>query len=296
MLPDDVKKKYIEAGKIAASTLNYCASHVKVGSSLLEATTKAEEKLIQLGGEFAFPPQISLNRIAAHYCAEPEDTILFQEGDVVKIDVGAMVDGYIGDNALTVNLGDHDDLVDASRKALDEALKVVRPGVAVGEIGSVIQEKIQERGFSPVRNLSGHALEQYKYHAPPNIPNFDSGDKTQLQNGMVIAIEPFASTGAGVIFESSGANIFSQVGHKQPRSPLTRQVYQDIENYGGMPFTTRWLTKRFPAIKVNFALRELMQLGVIRSYPPLPDKTGGLVSQAEHTIIVEDKPVVTTRI
>jgi methionyl aminopeptidase len=292
----DEREKYIQAGNIAGHALNYGASLIKVGESLLDVTEKVEKKILDLGGEFAFPPQISLNEIAAHYCAASKDTIIFKKGDLAKIDVGVMIDGYIGDTALTVNLGEHEKLVEASRHALDNAIKIIEPGVTLSEIGRTIHDTITKYGFSPVKNLSGHGLDQYVFHAKPSIPNFDTGDKTKLEKGKTIAIEPFATDGAGVIYESSNENIYSQVNKKPVRNIITRQVLSEIEQYRSMPFTTRWLTRKFPEPKVNFALRELQQLGIITSYPPLPDQRKGFVSQAEHTIIVEEEPIVTTRI
>ncbi len=292
----DKREKYLKAGKIASTALHHGAKLVKPGVSLLEITEAIEKKVIDMGGEFAFPPQISLNEIAAHYCADPNDETVFREGDIVKIDVGAMIDGYIGDNALTVDLGDNKELVQASREALNNAIKIIKPGVTLGEIGRVIQETITKKGFSPVRNLSGHGLNQYVYHDKPSIPNFDTGDNTKLEKGQVIAIEPFASTGAGIIFESSNANIFSLKSKKPVRNIITRKILKEIESFKGMPFTTRWLTKKFHEGKVKFALRELLQKEIINEYPPLPDRDSGLISQAEHTIIVDDKPIITTKI
>jgi methionyl aminopeptidase len=296
VLDEKIKEKYLKAGRIAAEARDYGASLIKEGTSLLQVTEAVEKKVIELGGEFAFPPQISLNEIAAHYCAEQSDAILFKKGDLVKIDVGVMIDGYIGDTAVTVNLGEHSKLLEASREALNNAIKKVRPGVTVSEIGRTIHDTIVSYGFSPVKNLSGHGLNQYVFHDRPSIPNFDTGDKTKLEKGMVIAIEPFASMGAGVIYESGQGNIFSQVGKKPVRNTMTRDVLKEIENYRAMPFTTRWLARKFPLPKVNFALRELLQLGVIRSYPPLPDMGKGFISQAEHTMIVDDEVIVTTRV
>jgi methionyl aminopeptidase len=292
----DKKESYVQAGRIAAEALHYGAKLIKVDASLLDVTEKVEQKVLDLGGEFAFPPQISLNEIAAHYCAEPKDETIFKKGDLAKLDVGVMIDGYIGDNAISVNLGEHEKLVEASREALNNAVKAVRPGVTLGELGKAVQDTITKYGFSPVRNLSGHGLDQYVFHDKPNIPNFDTGDKTELKEGMVIAIEPFASAGKGMIYESSNANIFSQVNKKPVRNIITRQVLKEIEVFKGMPFTTRWLVKKLPEPKINFALRELMQYEIIKSYPPLPDQAKGLISQAEHTVIVEDVPIVTTRI
>lgn len=292
----DVREKYIEAGKIAATALKYGAKHIQIGKTLLKATVAAEQKVLDMGGEFAFPPQISLNEIAAHYCADPDDETVFKKGDLAKIDVGVMIDGYIGDNALTVDLGENEKLVKASRDALNNALKLIRPGATLSEIGKTIQDTITKAGYAPVKNLSGHGLDQYVYHDKPSIPNFDTGDQTPLKEGKVIAIEPFASSGSGIIFESSNANIFSMRKKKPVRNIITRNVFKEIVKFKDMPFTTRWLTKSMPAAKVNFALRELMQHGVINSYPPLPDTQKGLISQAEHTVIVEDEPIVTTRI
>ena len=131
----------------------------------------------------------------------------------------------------------------------------------------------------------------------------NQGEPRQYRQGLClqhslfsVAIEPFASTGAGVIFESSNANIFSLAIKKPVRNIITRQVLKEIEKYKELPFTTRWLTKKFPEPKVNFALRELLQKEILHKYPPLPDRAGGLVSQAEHTIIVDDEVIVTTKV
>lgn len=292
----DEREKYIEAGKISALALKHGASLIKIGSSLLDVTEAVEKKILDLGGEFTFPPQISLNEIAAHYCAEPDDDIVFKKGDLAKLDCGAMIDGYPGDNAITVDLGNNEKLVNASRDALNNAIKIIKPGVSLGEIGKTIQNTITKAGFSPVKNLSGHGLSRYEYHDKPSIPNFDTGDPTELVKGQVIAVEPFASNGAGVIYETNRSNIFSQISSKPVRNPITRNILKEIESYNQMPFTTRWLTKKFHPGKVNFALRELLQNEILHSYPPLPDKDNGLISQAEHTIIVDDEPIVTTRI
>ncbi len=292
----DEYEKYIEAGKISALALNHGASLIKVGASLIDVTEAVEKKILDEGAEFTFPPQISINEIAAHYCADPDDETTFKKGDIVKLDCGAMIDGYPGDNALTVNLGEYEKLVKASRDALNNAIKIIEPGVSLGKIGKTIQETITKAGFAPVRNLSGHGLSRYRYHDKPSIPNFDTNDKTQLKKGQVIAIEPFASNGSGIIYETNRANIFSQKTIKPVRNPITRNILKEIQSYNNMPFTTRWLTKKFHPGKVSFALRELLQKEIIVSYPPLPDQDNGYISQAEHTVIVEDDPIVTTKI
>lgn len=284
-----------KAGKIAAEALEYGRNLIKPGASLLEVSDKIEEKISSLGGKPAFPAQISCDNIAAHYCADPDDETIFEK-QVACLDIGVHVNGAVGDNACTVDLsGANSDLVKASQDALKEATEILQIGVTLREIGKAIEEAITSYGFQPVRNLSGHGLGIYDIHSKPSIPNFDNGDTTELQQGMTIAIEPFASMGDGKIYETERANIFMVQQMKPVRSPITRQILKQIETYEGLPFTTRWLTKKFPIFKVNFALKELMNAGAIQQFPPLPDKNG-LVSQAENSFLIDDKVETLTRI
>lgn len=288
--------KWIKAGRIAAEALEYGKGLIKPGAKLLEVSEKIEEKIRFLGGECAFPVQISMDHIAAHYCSDPDDESVFEK-QLCCLDVGVHVDGCIGDTACTIDLsGANKELVAASRDAVDNAAKMIQIGTTLGEIGKVIQETIESYGFSPIRNLSGHGLSSYNIHDKPSIPNIDTKDETKLEKGQVIAVEPFATNGAGMIYETDKANIFSQINTKPVRSQVSRQILKEIEQYKGLPFTTRWLAKKFPLFKVSFALRELLSLEIIKRYPPLPDVRKGLVSQAEHSFIIDDKVVVTTRI
>ncbi|RMF55351.1 type II methionyl aminopeptidase [Candidatus Woesearchaeota archaeon] len=284
---------YKKAGRIAAQALDYGARMIKPGASLLEVSDLVEKKIIDLGGEIAFPTQISLNQVAAHNCADPDDKTVFKEGDLVKIDVGAHVNGFVGDTARTVDLGNHKDIVKASEEALANAIKVLRPGITLREIGKEIQETIQKYSLSPVRNLCGHGLGKFNIHDKPSIPNYDNGDSTSLKEGQAIAIEPFATDGVGMIYESSPANIFMLTNKKPVRNSITREILKLIESYNGLPFTTRWLVRKYPVFKVKFALRDLLNNRIIRDYPPLPEKRG-FVAQTEHTVIIKDKPIITT--
>ncbi|MBW2971394.1 type II methionyl aminopeptidase [Candidatus Woesearchaeota archaeon] len=279
-------KCYQEAGRIAAETLVYGASLIKKNTYLLDVIEKLEHHITQKA-EMAFPPQISLNNVAAHFYPDHHDEIVFEE-QVAKLDVGVHVDGFIGDTACTVDLsGKHGELVQASREALDNALAIVKHGVTIGEIGAVIQDTITKYGLAPVRNLSGHGLADFDVHAWPSIPNTATGDKTQLEEGWVVAIEPFASTGAGIVVETSNATLFQLLDVKPVRDHTTREVLKFIENFGDLPFAKRWLVEDFPVFKVNFALKRLLHFEIIKEFPPLADKAKGIVSQAEHTVLVE---------
>lgn len=278
-----------EAGKLAAKALQFGLKQIKPGVKLIDVVDSVEEEIKAMGGEIAFPAQISCNAIAAHFCPNQDDDTVF-ENQVASLDVGAHVNGAIGDNARTIDLsGHHSELVKASEEALENAIKTVKAGVTLGEIGKAIGNTITKYGFSPIHNLGGHGLDIYNIHCKPTIPNYDTGDSTQLKAGQIIAIEPFATDGAGMIYESDKGTIFAMVQKKPVRNIFTRQVLAEISKYKDLPFTTRWLLRKFPAIKVNFALKEMLQLGVIRDYPPLPDQNKGIVTQAEHTMMVTDE-------
>jgi methionyl aminopeptidase len=133
-------------------------------------------------------------------------------------------------------------------------------------------------------------------HNIPSIPNYDTGEKAALKEGMTIAIEPFASDGVGLIQDKGIPYIHSLSGKKPVRNIVTRQIMKKLSGYNGLPFATRWLTKDFPLFKVNFALKELNQLEILKSYPPLVERTNGMVSQAEHSVYVGDKVIVMTKI
>ena len=281
-------KDWKKAGKIAAEALDYGCNLVKPGASLLEVTIKVEDKIEKLGGKCAFPAQFSINDIAAHYTASVEDKTVFKKGDLVKVDIGVHVNGAIGDNARTVDLGDNKRIVDASLEALNEAIKIVKDGTKLRYIGKVIEKTIVSQKLKPVKNLSGHLIERYTEHAGFNVPNFDNKDDTELEEGMVIAIEPFATNGIGVILDGKKSGIYAIVSENSVRDQITREVLKFIkEEYQTLPFCKRQLLKYIPEFKVNFALRNLTKYDIIREYNHLPEKEKGLVSQAEHTVLVE---------
>ena len=287
-MEEQVKQNYIKAGKISAEVLNYGKSLIKKGNSLLDATEKIESEIFKLGGKPAFPVQISCNDIAAHFCVEEDDKNIFDE-QMVSLDLGVHVDGAIGDNAYTIDLsGKFKDLVKAAQEALGEALKIINVGAELRQIGKAINDTILSYGYNPVRNLSGHGLDLYNIHTKPIIPNIDNGDKTLLKKGMIFAVEPFATNGSGVVFESGLATVFMLERKKPVRSPITREVLREIESYERLPFAKRWLTRKFGA-KANFALRELTQLGLLHQFPPLVEVNKGIVSQAEHSVLIDDE-------
>lgn len=298
----DSKKKektdedyYFEAGKISQVALQAGAKKIKKKAKLLDVTEIVEKKIKDLGGKMAFPVNISQNERAAHYACPVDDESVFGN-DVVKLDVGAHVNGFIGDNALTVDLtGKNAKLVKASEDALKNAVNALAPGVKNTEVGAIIEETIEKAGFKPVENLSGHVLRQNLLHSGLSIPNVEWGTEFTIEEGMAIAIEPFASMGRGRVTDERLVEIFSLDKPKPVRNADARKVLAlVIENYPFMPFTERWLSKACTGFRLKVALKELVSRGVFDSYPVLHDT--GLVSQAEWTVLVtKDGCEVTTK-
>ena len=276
--------KWKKAGEIAATALEHGRKMIKPGAKIVDILDAVDKKIYDLGAIPAFPSQISLNEVAAHACAKQDDEQTL-ENEVVKLDCGAVYEGAIGDNAVTVDLsGNYEELVLASREALQAAIATVKPGVELRLIGRAIQEAIEKRGCKPVVNLSGHGLGEWDVHCKPTIPNFDNGDPRVIEEGMVFAIEPFATNGKGRIHESGEATVLHWVQDRPNR--VDRSIVSAIKSFHGLPFALRWLTRKFSPGKVKLALRQLEQQEIIRAYPPLVEVSGGMVSQAEHSVRV----------
>lgn len=292
----EVLQSYLKAGHIAATALQYGAKQIKAGVRMVDVLDAVEDKIRAMGGGLGFPAQSSLNNVAAHHCPVHDDPLTYKEGDLVKIDVGVHVDGYIADTAVSVNLGGWDELVKASQDARDAALRLVAPGVSTAELGRAIQEAITAYGFAPVHNLSGHGISRWVIHDKPSVPNYDTGKGVALQEDQVIAIEPFATMGSGAIMEGGNPTVFAVVANRPVRSQYAREILQHLTAFNGLPFTTRWITRQFGDGKARLAIRELLAAGVLHAYPPLPDKDGKLVSQSEKACIVGKKTIVYTEI
>ncbi len=276
-------EKHEKAGEVLKKVREEVASMVKPGVKLIEVAEFVENRIRELGAEPAFPCNISINSDAAHCTPKRSDERVFNEGDLVKIDIGAHVDGYIADTAFTVDLGDNEDLVKAAEEALKSAIEIIEPGVSTAEIGKTIEETIREFGFKPVINLTGHGFLPYVAHAPPTIYNYGIEKGVKLIEGMVIAIEPFVTNGVGKVSERSEVEIYSLLNLKPVRGRIERQILKEIEKYRTLPFAKRWLSKAPDVI-----LAKLVREKVLRSYPVLTEVSGGLVSQAEHTVVIEE--------
>ncbi len=275
-----------KAGQILKEVMEYARGLVKPEMKLLEIAEKIEEKIIKLGGKPAFPVNLSMNDIAAHYTSAYDDQSLAR--GLLKVDVGVHVEGCVADGAFSMDLEESEEntrLIEASQKALVAALQVVRRNVTLGEIGRVIQKEIVSCGFSPITNLSGHEILPYEVHAGLTIPNVDTGSEMILDEG-VYAIEPFATTGAGSVYEGKPSGIYQLKKSRPVRDPLAREILKYIEEeYLTLPFCSRWIVKKF-GMRALLALSQMEQQGIMHHYRQLIEKGHGKVSQAEKTILI----------
>jgi methionyl aminopeptidase len=285
-------EKHREAGEILAQVRDEAAERVAVGTSYLEISEWAEDRIRELGGTPAFPVNVSVDEEAAHGAAGPDDDRVIGE-EMVKLDIGVHVDGWLADTAVTVDFSGNQDLVEAAEEALDAALDVVEAGVDTGTVGAAIEDVIDGYGYNPVVNLTGHGLGRWEQHVSPNIPNRAVSQGTTLEAGDVVAIEPFATDGSGKVSEGQQEQIYSLEREASVRDRSARQALEQItEEFKTLPFATRWLDVSRP----EMALRRLKMNDVVHGYPVLKEDDGSLVSQREHTIIVtEDGCEITTR-
>ncbi|WP_440946223.1 type II methionyl aminopeptidase [Methanosarcina sp. T3] len=288
---EDIIEKYREAGRILKIVRTEAADMIRVGNSLLEVAEFVEKKTIELGGRPAFPCNISRNQEAAHATPKAGDQGVFGN-DMVKLDLGVHIDGYIADSAVTVDLSGNSDIVKASEEALAAAIDIMKPGISTGKVGAAIEERIRSYGLNPITNLTGHGLSRYEAHDNPPVPNKHVEGGVILKEGDVLAIEPFATNGTGLVHDGSWAEIYSLIKKKPVRLPAVRNVLKQVEEYRELPFAKRWLESD----KLEFSLIQLEKAGILHSYPVLVESAGGLVSQAEHTVIItRDGCEVTTK-
>jgi methionyl aminopeptidase len=259
-------ENYKKAGKIAKQITAYAKEIIKPDTLLLEIAQKIHKKITELGAKPAFPVNLSIDDIAAHYHPILGDET--KASGLLKIDIGIHINGFIADTAFTIDLtpeNKHKELIEASEKALENALNRLKKdsNLSLEKIGKEIQETIEKQGFSPIINLSGHGLSEYEIHSPPTIPNYANGNENQLEDG-AYAIEPFATTGIGKIYEGPGSNIFALINFKNTRNPTARKILDYIrEEYKTLPFSLREMQEKFGSM-TRIAIKQLVEQGIAK--------------------------------
>lgn len=297
-MKEDYRQHFIKAGAIAKEVRAYGKTLLQKGASYNNVIAQIYLKIRELDAIPAFPPQIALNDVAAHFLPQPGSDIIFSD-QVIKLDIGICCSGAIGDCAVTVDLsGKYGKLIDAAEEALLNAEQIIKVGLPIREIGKIIESTIASYGFQPIRNLGGHGLGYFQIHTPPLIPNYDDKSKGVIKPGMTFAIEPFATTGKGLIYEKGSCTLFAFLKERPARSANARTLLAKIRTFQGLPFSFHdVLSDQIPLLAAKLALNELVELGIIAGYPPLVEEEQGIVAQAENSVLVDDtgKVLITTR-
>lgn len=293
-------ENYILAGKITKEVVKKAKKDIKPGKKLLEIALNIEKSMEELGegkAKPAFPVNLSINENAAHFTPGNDTEETLKETDVLKVDLGVHIDGFICDTAFTLNFDNsYAKMIEASEQALEDSLAIVADKVELGKIGETIEKAITGKGFKPIQNLSGHGLGQYEQHTPPSIPNIATGNPKQLEEGNAYAIEPFSTNGQGFVKEGSQSEIFALNKPRQVRNTNARKILELVlEECATLPFAMRWIENKIdmPEFQRKVAMRELMRAGCIRAFPVLHEEKGKIVAQAEKSFILfEGKTIV----
>lgn len=297
-MKEKYKQDFIRAGTIAREVRAFGKTLIVPGASYNAVIQQIYQKIQELGAIPAFPPQIALNDVAAHFLPQPGTDIIFLN-QLIKLDVGICFNGAIGDCACTVDLsGKYAKIIEAAEAALLNAEQIIKVGLPIREIGKIIESTITSFGLKPIKNLCGHGLGFYKIHTAPSIPNYDDRSTGTIKPGMTFAIEPFATNGKGLIYESTDPTLFSFVKARPVRSGYAQALLPKIDAFKGLPFSSHNLiSEDLSLVEVKLGLNELKGLGVIEGYPPLIDEAHGMVAQAENSVLVDKNGqiLITTR-
>ena len=289
---------YIKAGKIAGEVRENVRKKNWVGSTVFEICEEVENEIKKRGEKCAFPVNTSINEVAAHYTAEPNDELTISDTDLVKIDLGAQINGYIADTAVTVCYDSQFDmLVQTAEDALNDAMSMMKVGVKSSDIGKTIEKRIKQMGFLPIANLSGHSLEQYTIHAGKSVPNICSIGSFRFSEE-AFAFEPFVTTGDGLGFVHEGKikNIFALSTRKKTKDKEADKLLDYIwNNFNTLPFALRWI-KEWYENEARELLTILIKKKAVHAYPILVEGNNQRVAQAEHTFIPNENGVTITTI
>jgi methionyl aminopeptidase len=288
----------VKAGSVIRQIRNSMTYLVDEGKTFLEICESIEGAIREKGCEPAFPCNIGVNEVAAHYTASPDDKNVIPAGSVVKLDFGARIEGNLVDAATTIILDpEYEPMFIAAREAVDRAVKVIVPGTKIKDVSRIIQRTIESYGYKPVANLTGHRIMPYIVHASPSIPNVASEFAFgKFDSGNVYAIEPFITTvdAAGVVVAGSCGNIYHIAKMKRLKDKESRDLLRSVyDNYKTLPFTLRWLLKETSPEEMRRGFNFLLIEGYVKDYPIFYEQTGRPVVQMEHSILLTDKETIT---
>jgi methionyl aminopeptidase len=287
----DALAKFQRAGMILRETREEMRGFVRTGMPIIEVCEKAENLIRKKGAKPAFPCNVSINEVAAHYTSPPGDSRTIPEKSVVKVDIGAHVDGYVADTAVTVCFDpEYDSLVKAAEAALKKAVENIGPGISTSKLGTIIEATIKSYGYKPISNLTGHQVGRYLVHAGTSLPNVPQLFSSKIKLGGVYAIEPFVTVqnATGKVEDGEETTIFRLVRSRSLKDTYARQLLKYIEeNFRTLPFAERWLQQAVPEQNYREAFRELFSSKAIMAYHVFVEASRKPVAQAEHTVLIQ---------
>ncbi|KAH0807046.1 Clan MG, family M24, aminopeptidase P-like metallopeptidase [Histomonas meleagridis] len=304
-----------EGGLIHEQVRDWALQHdiIRPGVKLFDMCAQIEEAVrrqVQFHPPdrgLAFPCGCSLNNTAAHYTpiSAADETVL-GTSDVMKIDFGVSINGHIIDSAFTVCFDDRfKPLIEASREATNKAIRMAGPDVRICEISNTIDEIISSYQIElnnkiiplkPVRNLTGHQMAYYKVHSGKFIPisKAPPGQEynERMEIGELYALETFATTGDGVVFDQGPPSHFMLTSHSNQihvKNGSQKDLVDCIQrNFKTLAFCQRFLDKA-EQTDYKLTLDQLVKLKAVDPYPPLCDIEGSYVSQHEHCFVILEK-------
>jgi methionyl aminopeptidase len=296
---EDALEKFRRSGKILRETREEMRGFVREGMPIIKVCEKAENLIRAKGGKPAFPCNVSINEVAAHYTSPPKDSRTIPEKSIVKVDIGAHVDGYVTDTAVTVCFNpEYASLVETAERALKTAVDSILPEMSTSKLGSIIEKTIKSRGFKPISNLTGHQVGRYLVHAGTSLPNVPHLFSSKINLGGVYAIEPFVTvpSAAGKVEDREEATIFRFLKSRSLKNLHAKQLLKYVEEkFRTLPFAERWLQGVVPEEHYQEAFKELLASKALMGYPIFVEASRKIVAQAEHTVlIVRDGCVVLT--
>ncbi len=286
----EIKELYKEMKNIANEIVEFLDKEIQNERDAYKIATKIENEIKKFGYELAFPINICINEVAAHYTPEKKEII--KEFDLVKIDIGIHKNGYIFDFAKSYSIGkceENEILIKAASEALSEWIKIAKSGTIVKEFGIISEEIAKKYGIKPIRNLGGHGIERYIIHKEPTILNSYNNNNFKLESGMIIALETFFTNGLGyvkdsypsLIFEILDAEKISLIRDYESRKALEK-IWKERKT---LPFSKKFLNLN--EIKANYLISEAIEKKIIKDYPVLKEVNNGKVAQFETTVFID---------
>ncbi|RMJ26018.1 hypothetical protein PHISP_03100 [Aspergillus sp. HF37] len=308
---NDSLQEYRQAAEVHRQVRQYAQKNIRPGQTLTEIAEGIEDGVRALTGHsgleegdnlkggMGFPCGLSINNCAAHYTPNAGNKMVLQDGDVMKVDFGAHVNGRIVDSAFTMAFDPvYDPLLAAAKDATNTGVREAGIDVRVCDVGSAIQEAMESyevelngtmHPVKCIRNLNGHNIDQHVIHGGKSVPIVKGGDQTKMEEGEVFAIETFGSTGKGYVRDDMETSHYA-LAPDAPNVPLRLASAKNLlntinKNFGTLPFCRRYID-RLGVEKYLLGLNNLVSSGLVQDYPPLCDVKGSYTAQFEHTVLL----------